>query len=118
MTAPDPPDVSVDKVGDSSQEEVAVVCRVEAAPPARVAVYREDRGGARTILYTHTGDTPDNMEVEVDQDTTTYTLHLHHLQPDMFGDYVCSAENLLGEARARARVSGKMIMATMKISQS
>ena len=99
--------MSVDKIGDSTEEEVSVVCRVEAQPPARVAVYREDRHGARTILYTDTGDTADNMEVEVAQDTTPYTLHLHHLQPDMFGDYVCSAENLLGEARARARVSGK-----------
>ena len=97
------------KIGDSS-DNVTVDCKVQSQPPADVVIYRDNRHGDRVILYS---DTDNDSDVRVTHDTsddiTTYTVHLESLDITSFGDYTCSASNILGTQRKSIKVAGKKV---------
>ena len=98
----DAPEVTLQKLGDSS-DNVTLICNVESQPGADVVIYRD-----KTPVFTSSDNETDvHVTHDTGHDLTVYTLHLHHLDISQFGDYICSADNILGSDRKTVKVSGK-----------
>ena len=98
------------KRGDSI-DNVTVDCKVQSQPPADVVIYRDNRQGDRVIVYSDTDDDSDvRVTHDTNDDTSTYTVHLESLDISMFGDYTCSASNILGTQRKTVKVAGKKVV--------
>ena len=74
--------------------------------------YRDSRLGDRVILYSnHKIDNDSDVVVTHDSstDTTIFKLQLENGDINQFGDYTCSADNILGHASQSVKVSGKIL---------
>jgi len=105
------PEVTIDKLGDS-KDNITVVCQVKSQPSPSVVFYRDSKIGDRVVLYSD-HEVEDDSDVVVTHDsstdTTLFKLQLENGDVTQFGDYTCSADNILGHASQSVKVSGEIL---------